>query len=69
VDGQYTELDEGISTGMWNTMDTLSYPTRYERYAQLLMYPKADTGLHRAGVVRGRPRTVHRGRRRGLAGR
>jgi hypothetical protein len=42
VDGQYTELDEGISTGMWNTMDTLSYPTRYERYAQLLMYPKAD---------------------------
>jgi hypothetical protein len=42
VDGQYTELDEGISTGLWDTMDTLSYPTRYERYAQLLMYPKAD---------------------------
>jgi hypothetical protein len=43
VDGQYTELDEGIPTGLWDTMDTLSYPTRYERYAQLLMYPKADT--------------------------
>jgi hypothetical protein len=23
-------------------MDTLSYPTRYERYAQILIYPKAD---------------------------
>lgn len=43
VDSQYTTLDEGISTGLWDTMDTLSYPSRYERYEQLLIYPKADT--------------------------
>ncbi len=42
VDSQYTPLDEGIPTGLWDTMETLSYPCRYERYAQLLMYPKAD---------------------------
>jgi hypothetical protein len=42
IDGQYTKLDEGIPTGLWDTMDTESYPCRYERYAQLLIYPKAD---------------------------
>jgi len=40
--GEYLQLAEGITTDMWSTMDTLSSPTRYERYAQLLIYPKAN---------------------------
>lgn len=40
--GQWEELEEGITTEMWSTMETLSSPVRYERYAQLLFYPKAD---------------------------
>lgn len=38
----WTRLDEGITTEMWSNMETLSYPSRYERYAQIQMYPKAD---------------------------
>lgn len=40
--GQYLQLQEGITTDMWSTMDTLSQPIRYERYAQMLIYPKAN---------------------------
>jgi hypothetical protein len=40
--GQWRDLVEGISTAHWNTMETLSFPSRFERYAQLLIYPKAD---------------------------
>lgn len=40
--GQYLKLKEGIETDMWSTMDTQSSPCRYERFAQLLIYPKAD---------------------------
>jgi hypothetical protein len=40
--GQWLELTEGITTKMWSTMDTLASPVRYERYAQILVYPKAD---------------------------
>lgn len=40
--GQYLELREGITTEMWSTMDTLSSPTRYERYSQIMVYPKAN---------------------------
>ena len=40
--GQWRKLDEGIETAHWNTMDTPSFPTRYERFEQVLMYPKAD---------------------------
>lgn len=40
--GQYLQLQEGIETEMWSTMDTQSSPARYERYAQLLIYPKAN---------------------------
>jgi hypothetical protein len=40
--GQWMELAEGISTEMWSTMDTTSQPVRYERFAQLLVYPKAN---------------------------
>jgi hypothetical protein len=41
--GQWRVLKEGIRTSDWDTMDTLSYPAKYERYGQLLIYPKADT--------------------------
>lgn len=40
--GEYKALREGITTEMWSTMDTQGPPTRYERYAQLLVYPKSD---------------------------
>jgi hypothetical protein len=40
--GQWRTLKEGIRTSDWDTMDTLSYPCKYERYSQLLIYPKAD---------------------------
>ncbi len=40
--GQWRELDEGITTAHWNTMDSQSYPCRYERLAQILLYPKSD---------------------------
>jgi len=40
--GQWRRLVEGITTAHWNTMDTQSYPVRFERFAQLLVYPKAD---------------------------
>lgn len=42
VGGEYAALVEGIRTSDWNTMDTLSYPMRYQRLAQLQIYPKAD---------------------------
>lgn len=40
--GQYRDLCEGIDTAHWSTMETLSWPARYERYEQILIYPKAD---------------------------
>lgn len=40
--GQYIPIKEGITTEMWSTMDTPSWPARFERYAQILIYPKAD---------------------------
>jgi hypothetical protein len=40
--GQWKELSEGVSTDMWSTMETQSQPVRYERFAQLLIYPKAN---------------------------
>lgn len=40
--GQWRQLTEGIRTEDWNTMDTLSFPSQYERYEQVLIYPKAD---------------------------
>lgn len=39
---QWTQLCEGITTEMWSNMETVSYPARYERFAQILLYPKAD---------------------------
>lgn len=40
--GQWRLVGEGITTDMQSTMDSLSYPSRYERYTQLMFYPKAD---------------------------
>ena len=40
--GQWRELREGIGTREWNYMDKQSWPERFERFAQLLIYPKAD---------------------------
>lgn len=40
--GEWSSLAEGIDTGHWSTMDTQGPPARYERLAQLLIYPKAD---------------------------
>jgi len=40
--GLWRELREGIPTDAWNTMDTLSYPQRYERYEQISLWPKAN---------------------------
>jgi hypothetical protein len=40
--GEYVQLDEGIDTGMYSTMETQSYPARYERYSQILIYPKSN---------------------------
>lgn len=42
ISGQFVEIKEGIDTDMWSTMDTQGDPQRYERFAQILVYPKAD---------------------------
>lgn len=42
ISGQFVEIKEGITTEMWSTMDTQSHPSRYERFAQILVYPKAN---------------------------
>lgn len=42
ISSQFAPLKEGITTGMWSTMDTPGYPQRYERFAQILVYPRAD---------------------------
>lgn len=41
--GQYRQVVEGIRMEDWNFMDTQSFPARHERFAQILIYPKADT--------------------------
>lgn len=42
IAGMFTPVHMGITTDMWSTMDTKGAPARYEPYAQLLIYPKAD---------------------------
>ena len=42
VSGEYVQLREGISTAMWSTIATRGAPARYERYAQINVYPQAD---------------------------
>jgi hypothetical protein len=40
--GQYRQLTEGIETEDWSTMGTQSWPCKFERFAQILIYPEAD---------------------------
>lgn len=40
--GQWRRMEEGISTEHWSTMDTQSFPSRFDRYAQVMIYPKAN---------------------------
>lgn len=40
--GQYRQLQEGIETADWSTMETQSWPCKFERFAQILIYPEAD---------------------------
>lgn len=40
--GQWRRIPEGIATEDWSTMDTASYPIRFDRYAQVQIYPIAD---------------------------
>jgi len=39
---EWRELRDGIKTEHWNNMDTRSYPARFQRLAQVLIYPRAD---------------------------
>ena len=41
--GQWRVLPEGIDTENWDHMDVPGFPLRYDRYEQVLIYPKADT--------------------------
>lgn len=40
--GQWRDLVEGINTADWNTMETQSFPSKFEKLAQILIYPKAN---------------------------
>jgi hypothetical protein len=42
IGGQYMCLGEGISTEHWTNMETRGSPQRYERYAQIMIYPKSE---------------------------
>lgn len=42
IAGQVVELKEGITPAMWGTMDVRSQPARFERLAQILVYPRAS---------------------------
>jgi hypothetical protein len=43
VTGQFVQIRNGITTDMWSTMDTPGQPQRFERFKQIMLYPKADT--------------------------
>ena len=38
----WVELKEGITTAHYNTQSNTAYPQRYERYAQIELWPKCD---------------------------
>lgn len=42
VGGEYVRIHEGITTPMWSTMETRGQPRRFDRFAQIMTYPKAD---------------------------
>jgi len=43
ISGQYLKLREGISTSEWSNMDTQGDPQRFERFEQILVYPKSNS--------------------------
>ncbi len=44
--GQFSRIPEGISTGDWSNMETRGAPARFERFAQILVYPKSDSATY-----------------------
>lgn len=40
--GQFSRLTENITTGDWSNMETRGAPAKFERFKQILTYPKAD---------------------------
>lgn len=44
--GQWSELGEGITTSMRSTATTRTVPTRYERFAQIELYPEPDVATY-----------------------
>ena len=42
ISNVWREMREGITTAMWSTMETQTMPQRYERFAQILLYPKPN---------------------------
>lgn len=46
ITGQFVELNEGITTEQWSTMETQSNPARYERFKQILIYPKSNSATY-----------------------
>ena len=42
ISNVWRELREGITTAMWSTMETQTIPQRYDRYSQVLLYPKPN---------------------------
>jgi hypothetical protein len=47
--GQYDRMTEGITTSDWSNMETVGSPAKFERYAQLLVYPK---GVNATDTIR-----------------
>ncbi len=44
--GEWSQLGEGITTSMRSTVDTRSVPARYERFAQIEIYPEPDVATY-----------------------
>ncbi len=42
IAGQYLCLREGINTEHWTNMETRGSPQRYERFKQIMIYPKSE---------------------------
>ena len=44
--GQWSQLGEGITTSMRSTATTRTVPSRYERFAQIEIYPEPDVATY-----------------------
>lgn len=49
--GYWGQMREGIPTSAYSTMDTLSYPSRYEKLEQIQLWPKAN-GVYKLRIWR-----------------